>query len=76
MEGWRITLLNEQEKTIFVDADACPVKDEILQTASEYEVQVLFVASFEHYQLSRSNEENGSMLILIKKLLIYISQIT
>lgn len=41
MEGWRITLLNEQEKTIFVDADACPVKDEILQTASEYEVQVL-----------------------------------
>lgn len=57
MEGWRITLLNEQEKTIFVDADACPVKDEILQTASEYEVQVLFVASFEHYQLSRSNEE-------------------
>lgn len=42
MEGWRITLLNEKEKTIFVDADACPVKDEILQTASDYEVQVLF----------------------------------
>ncbi|MEC1623493.1 YaiI/YqxD family protein [Bacillus mojavensis] len=57
MEGWRITLLNEKEKAIFVDADACPVKDEILQTASDYEVQVLFVASFEHYQLSRSQEE-------------------
>ncbi|PSA93956.1 YaiI/YqxD family protein [Bacillus atrophaeus] len=57
MEGWRITLLDEKEKTIFVDADACPVKDEILLVASDFNVQVLFVASFEHYQLSRGKEE-------------------
>lgn len=41
MEGWRITLLDEKEKTIFVDADACPVKDEILLVASDFNVQVL-----------------------------------
>lgn len=76
MEGWRITLLNEQEKTIFVDADACPVKDEILQTASEYEVQVLLSLHLNIISFPEAMKKNGSMLILIKKLLIYISQIT
>ncbi|MED5047308.1 YaiI/YqxD family protein [Bacillus siamensis] len=57
-EGWRISLLNEKEKTIFVDADACPVKEEILLIASQFSVRVIFVASFEHYQLSRSKDEN------------------
>lgn len=58
MEGWRISLLNEKEKTIFVDADACPVKEEIMLIASQFSVRVIFVASFEHYQLSRSKDEN------------------
>lgn len=57
MEGWRISFL-EKERTIFVDADACPVKDEVLKVAAEYEVNVVFVASFEHYQVTRKAEEN------------------
>lgn len=33
---------------ILVDADACPVKDEIAQTASAYGVEVWMVASYDH----------------------------
>ncbi|MCJ2147666.1 MULTISPECIES: YaiI/YqxD family protein [Bacillus] len=57
MEGWRISLL-EKERTIFVDADACPVKDEVLKTAADFDVKVVFVASFEHFQVTRKEEEN------------------
>ncbi|MBE6183951.1 YaiI/YqxD family protein [Bacillus ginsengihumi] len=32
--------------TIFVDADACPVKEEIITIAQQYEIKVVFVASF------------------------------
>ncbi|MCA1031783.1 YaiI/YqxD family protein [Bacillus timonensis] len=34
--------------TIFVDADACPVKDEIVTLANTYLVDVIFVASYDH----------------------------
>ena len=34
--------------TIFVDADACPVKREIVQIASHYMAEVVFVASYTH----------------------------
>ncbi len=34
--------------TIFVDADACPVKREIVQIASHYLAEVIFVASYTH----------------------------
>ncbi|MCM3442091.1 YaiI/YqxD family protein [Metabacillus halosaccharovorans] len=33
---------------IFVDADACPVKKEIMLIASKYEMDVVFVASYNH----------------------------
>ncbi|WP_243386293.1 YaiI/YqxD family protein [Bacillus kexueae] len=33
---------------IFVDADACPVKKEILLVASRYDIPVHFVASYAH----------------------------
>ncbi|MRX71295.1 YaiI/YqxD family protein [Bacillus lacus] len=33
---------------IFVDADACPVKEEILQAAGEHHLPVIFVASYNH----------------------------
>ncbi|MFS0655276.1 YaiI/YqxD family protein [Bacillus sp. 179-C3.3 HS] len=60
MEGWRISHLNERKKgrTIYVDADACPVKDEILSVASEFQVPVTFVASYVHFQTSRSPLED------------------
>lgn len=34
--------------TIVVDADACPVKREIVQAAGRFDVPVLMVASFDH----------------------------
>lgn len=34
---------------IYVDADACPVKDEIIYVAKEYEVPVVLVKSFSHF---------------------------
>ena len=33
---------------IFVDADACPVKNEVMQIANKYKRHVLFVASYNH----------------------------
>ena len=33
---------------IIVDADACPVKTEIVQAAAQYDVGVLMVASYDH----------------------------
>ncbi|MBU7593617.1 YaiI/YqxD family protein [Metabacillus halosaccharovorans] len=33
---------------IFVDADACPVKKEIMLVANKYETDVVFVASYNH----------------------------
>lgn len=41
---------------IFVDADACPVKQEIYEIANEYKIEVLFVASFAHL----SNKQLGT----------------
>lgn len=40
---------------IYVDADACPVKDEILQCAKVHEVSVCFVASYKNMM----NEHEG-----------------
>lgn len=37
-----------QEPTIVVDADACPVKREIYETAEQFGTPVLMVASFDH----------------------------
>ncbi len=35
-------------RNIFVDADACPVKNEIREAARMFEIPVIFVASFDH----------------------------
>lgn len=40
---------------IYVDADACPVKNEISEIASAYAVDVLFVASYAHAIKSQAN---------------------
>lgn len=31
---------------VYVDADACPVKEEILELSGQYQIEVFFVASF------------------------------
>ncbi len=37
---------------IIVDADACPVKQEIIHIGQEFRMNVIFVASFAHYMSS------------------------
>jgi uncharacterized protein YaiI (UPF0178 family) len=40
--------MTKKSYQIFVDADACPVKDEILHIANTYQIEVTFVASYAH----------------------------
>lgn len=61
MEGCRIESYTQRKVEIFVDADACPVKKEILQLAHTYDVHTIFVASYSHVQ-KRLAGENGFML--------------
>ncbi|MBC1805579.1 YaiI/YqxD family protein [Listeria cossartiae subsp. cayugensis] len=42
---------------ILVDADACPVKAEIKQVAKEFQLEVTFVASFNHYSVNTNGEK-------------------
>ncbi|MBD1382117.1 YaiI/YqxD family protein [Metabacillus arenae] len=42
---------------IFVDADACPVKDEIVKCAQDFQLKVTFVASYNH-KTSRDQAEH------------------
>nr|WP_257145112.1 hypothetical protein [Bacillus paramycoides] len=44
---------------ILVDADACPVKNEIVQVETKFYVEILFVAS--HAHRSRKQQGIGSM---------------
>lgn len=41
---------------ILVDADACPVKAEIKQVAEQFQLEVIFVASFNHYSVNTNGE--------------------
>lgn len=43
---------------IVVDADACPVKKEIIETARLFDVPVVMVASFDHYLQPVDGVEN------------------
>lgn len=40
--------MTKKSYQIIVDADACPVKSEILDLAHTYQIEVLFVASYSH----------------------------
>jgi uncharacterized protein YaiI (UPF0178 family) len=44
---------------IIVDADACPVKSEILLIANTYQIEVTFVASYSHVL---NNKMGGSWI--------------
>ncbi|MVO99414.1 YaiI/YqxD family protein [Paenibacillus sp. N10] len=48
---------------IIVDADACPVKNEIVQVALRYSVRVLMVASFDH----RLQEQEGVQIVQVDR---------
>ena len=49
--------------TIVVDADACPVKREIVEVARTYSIPVLMVASFDH----RLHPETGVQIIQVDR---------
>ncbi|WP_141189951.1 YaiI/YqxD family protein [Terrilactibacillus laevilacticus] len=38
---------------LYIDADACPVKQDILNIASEFKIVPIFVASYTHYSNKR-----------------------
>jgi uncharacterized protein len=48
---------------IIVDADACPVKAEIVETARRFGAEVLMVASFDH----RLTEEQGVTVVQVDR---------
>ena len=52
MEGCRINTTIKGIPTIFVDADSCPVKEEIVEIASKFSIKVLFVASYDHHGMN------------------------
>ncbi|MDG4655501.1 YaiI/YqxD family protein [Ectobacillus antri] len=47
-----------KSKRIFVDADACPVKQEIVDACKPYEIEVYFIASHAH----RTNFGSGTWI--------------
>lgn len=40
---------NQKNRTIFVDGDACPVKEIIFQEAIFFQLPVMMIASFDHF---------------------------
>lgn len=40
--------MEKKRPTVYVDADSCPVKEEIAQLASDFSVAAIFVASYAH----------------------------
>ncbi|MBS4194712.1 YaiI/YqxD family protein [Bacillus sp. FJAT-49870] len=49
--------------TIYVDADACPVKSDISLIAQEFMVHVRFIASYDHH-ISNREEESGEWIFV------------
>ncbi|WP_409298963.1 YaiI/YqxD family protein [Peribacillus sp. SCS-26] len=48
---------------IYVDADACPVKDIIISEASDFEIPVILVTSFSHF--SNAEQPSGVKTIYV-----------
>lgn len=48
MEECRISSYGNKSRNLFVDADACPVKQEIVEISEKYAIHVVFVASHAH----------------------------
>ncbi len=47
---------------IYVDADACPVKDVIIFEATKAEIPVTLVTSFSHYSNAEQPKRRGNNL--------------
>ncbi|ANZ94229.1 YaiI/YqxD family protein [Brochothrix thermosphacta] len=39
---------------VIVDADACPVKEEVAEIAADFNIPVVYVASYNHFSINRS----------------------
>ncbi|MEI5905809.1 DUF188 domain-containing protein [Bacillus spongiae] len=80
-----MTINTETVRSIFVDADACPVKDDASKLADQFNIRIIFVASYQHRMNNPtkgqwiyvdSDKESADLYILnhIKKGDILISQ--
>lgn len=54
---YKFSVLNRWSMKILVDADACPVKDIILEISEKYNIEAIFVCSLSHY--SNYYEKHG-----------------
>ncbi|TCP32355.1 hypothetical protein EV207_101334 [Scopulibacillus darangshiensis] len=45
-----------KDRRLFVDADACPVKNEIREMAIKYDISPFFIASYAHFGPNRGPE--------------------
>ncbi|GEB76257.1 UPF0178 protein YqxD [Sporolactobacillus inulinus] len=54
--GSREPLTMKRKNTLFVDADACPVKEETLVIARSYDFEPVFVASYASYSADREGK--------------------
>lgn len=48
MEECRINNYKSKRRILYVDADSCPVKHEIIETSKKFTIEVIFVASHAH----------------------------
>ncbi|WP_078552790.1 YaiI/YqxD family protein [Bacillus alkalicellulosilyticus] len=50
-----------KKKRIYVDADSCPVKEEIIMISEEFEAEVIFVTSYSHWGIG--SERTKTVLV-------------
>ncbi len=61
-EGCRINNYAHKKRVIFVDADACPVKDVISVIAKDLKLEVFFIASYYHKPSNMNEGENWTFV--------------
>ncbi|KHE72851.1 DUF188 domain-containing protein [Halobacillus sp. BBL2006] len=53
--------MSKQIQNVWVDADSCPVQDEIVEVCTSYQIIPKFVATVNHYSPNK-NEQNWTFL--------------
>jgi uncharacterized protein YaiI (UPF0178 family) len=49
--------MTNDSRRVFVDADACPVKDEIKEISKQHRIDVFFVASYAHVSINNDQRQ-------------------
>ena len=54
---------------IYVDADACPVKDIIISEGTNAEIPVILVTSFSHFSNVEQHQEWKPFMLILEQML-------